>query len=167
MREREQIVHRVAEPAERGRPGIALVAALDAPPTARDIAPVPESVSRSIEHVLGVQVEQVVARRLQGAGPLGARRHADRLDRVDPERLDDRAERLFGYHPVRLLRPARGTVTPAQPDAAAVVTLGGEQPEQRGMKNGVACLRHITISLGAPARNGPASSSPSRAGCSC
>ena len=42
---------------------------------------------------------KVVPRRLQGAGPLGSSGQPHRLDRVDQERLDDCAERLFSHHP--------------------------------------------------------------------
>jgi hypothetical protein len=43
------------------------------------------------EDVVRVYVEQVVAGRLDGLRALVARRQADRLNGMDPERLDDRA----------------------------------------------------------------------------
>ncbi len=90
MAEREQVLDRVQEPEPRWRAGIALVAALDARPLvaahgAR--AGIGEQVD---EHIVGVDVEQVVARRLERRGALLDRRQPDRFDRVDAKRLDDR-----------------------------------------------------------------------------
>ena len=43
------------------------------------------------EHVGGVEIEEVVSRFAQMGLALVHRRHPDRLDALDPERLDDRA----------------------------------------------------------------------------
>ena len=90
--EREQLAHGVAEHVVRRRAGVGLVAVLDRRPLVaahRAGARVGEQVD---QHVLGVHLEQVVAGPDHGRLRCCARGHPQRLHRVDPERLDDRAE---------------------------------------------------------------------------
>jgi hypothetical protein len=49
--------------------------------------------------VLGAQLEEVEARRPDVVAALGSGRHGERLDGVDPERLDDRAEGCVVHAP--------------------------------------------------------------------
>ena len=88
--EREQLLDALQEANHDGEPGVALVAVLDGGPLVaahRAGAGIGQQVDQD---VVGVEVEQVVARRLEGRLPLLDRGQPDRLDRVDPERLDDR-----------------------------------------------------------------------------
>ena len=57
--EREELLHRLEEAEPRRRAGVALVAVLDAAHWSRDIAPVPESVRRSISTSVAWQLEEV------------------------------------------------------------------------------------------------------------
>ena len=64
---------------------------------AADIAPVPESVSRSISTSSRVQPEDVELRPAERLEALLARRQLQRFDRLDLERLDDGAKRFHKF----------------------------------------------------------------------
>ena len=90
--EREQLLHGVAE-AEPGRGArVALVTALKARPLLRGHRARARVREQVHEHARARHVEQVVARALELLLALLARGHPNRLDGVDPERLDDRAK---------------------------------------------------------------------------
>jgi hypothetical protein len=89
--EREERLDALEErvPARTAR--VALVAVLDGRPLVAAHRAGPGVREEVDEDVLRVHVEQVVAGCLDGLGALDARGQADRLNRVDPERLNDRA----------------------------------------------------------------------------
>ena len=92
--ERKEVLDALQEAVPGRRAGVRLVASLDPGPLlgghgAR--AGIGEQVD---QHIGGVQVEEVVPGRLQALLTLIDRRHPDRLDALDPERLDDRAPAL-------------------------------------------------------------------------
>ena len=89
--ERPQLAHGVEEVVPGWRTGVRLVAAHHRPPLLgahRPGAAVREQVD---EDVGGVQLEDVVADLPDALGARFRGRHRDALDRLDPERLDDRA----------------------------------------------------------------------------
>ena len=103
--EREERLDRLEEAIPGRRPGIALVAALDAGPLVaahRAGARVGQQVD---DDVLGMDVEEVVAGCREGRLALLDARQPDRLDRVDAERLDDR---LPALHPMSIGAADRG-----------------------------------------------------------
>jgi hypothetical protein len=89
-----QLGHRLEEAVPRGRACVRLVAALDARPLLGRHRAGPRVGEQVDEHVGGVEVKQVVAGRLQVRLALVDGGHPDRLDALDPERLDDRAPAL-------------------------------------------------------------------------
>ena len=96
VREREQLLDRLEERVPRRRPGVRLVAVLDRRPLVAAHRPGSRVGQQVDEHVLGVDREQVPARRLERRRALVARRDADGLDGVDAERLDDRPREVHG-----------------------------------------------------------------------
>ena len=108
VREGEQLLHGLLEDRVRGGAGVRLVAVLDRRPLVpahRPGAGVGEQVD---QHVLGPQLEEVVVGGGQMPAALGLRGQPHRLDRVDPERLDDGAELAVAHGPtvsVRALTP--------------------------------------------------------------
>ena len=106
-----------------GEPGVALVAALDARPLVAAHGARARVGEQVDEHVVGVEVEQVVARRLEGRRALLDGRQPDRLDGVDAEGLDDRLPAVHaGQHtaPCRRMSPAIGTVRYLDAETAIV-----------------------------------------------
>ncbi len=94
--EREEVLDRLQEGVPRRGARVALVAVLDGRPLVAAHgagAGVGEQVD---EDVVGVEVEEVEAGLLDGEGTLGAGGDPDRLDGVDPERLDDRLPAFHG-----------------------------------------------------------------------
>ena len=92
---------RLEEPEPRRRAGIALVAALDAGPLLGRHGARARVGQQVDEDVVGVEVEQVVAGRLEAPLALLHRRQPDGLDGLDAERLDDRLPALHA----RSIRP--------------------------------------------------------------
>jgi hypothetical protein len=98
--------HRLEEAEPRGRAGVGLVATLDAGPLLgahRARARIGEEVDQDVG---SVEVEEVVARLAQVSLALVHRGHPDRLDALDPERLDDRVPAL--HQPMVPARDALG-----------------------------------------------------------
>jgi hypothetical protein len=92
VREREELLHGLQEDEPGRRARVALVAPLDRRPLVarhRPGAGVREEVD---EDVVRVEVEQVEPRLADPLPPLLLGEEAERLHRVDPERLDDRVE---------------------------------------------------------------------------
>ena len=93
------------------RAGVALVAVLDRRPLVaahRARARVGQQVD---DDVVGVDVEQVVAAPSSSAAwRSSTRRHPDRLDRMDAERLDDRLPAVHGTDSSASSRPRRPAV---------------------------------------------------------
>ena len=96
VREREQLLDRLEERVPRRRAGVRLVAVLDRRPLVAAHRPGSRVGQQVDEHVLGVDREQVPARRLERRRALVARGDADGLDGVDAERLDDRPREVHG-----------------------------------------------------------------------
>ncbi len=90
--EREELLDRREEAEPRWRSGIALVTVLDRGPLVARHRAGPRIGQEVDEDVLGAQVEQVVAGLADLLAAFRLRRQPKRLDRVDPERLDDRLE---------------------------------------------------------------------------
>src|SRR5215212_5796824 len=110
--EREQLADGLPEAGPRGGPGVALVAALEAGPLlgghgAR--AGVGEQVH---EYARARHVEEVVARARELLLALLARRHRDRLHRVDAKRLDDRLKFVHSETLGRTLSQMAPTAVP-------------------------------------------------------
>ena len=97
VREREQLLDRLEERVPRRRAGVRLVAVLDRRPLVAAHRPGSRVGQQVDEHVLGVDREQVPARRLERRRALVARGDADGLDGVDAERLDDRPREVHGF----------------------------------------------------------------------
>ena len=93
VREREQLLHRLEEREPRRRPRVALVAVLDRRPLVARHRTGPGVGEQVDQDVHRPQPEQIEPTRLERGAAVGLRRHAQRLDGVDPERLDDRLER--------------------------------------------------------------------------
>ena len=95
--EREEGPHALQEAKPGRRAGVRLVAALDAGPLLgrhRSGTRIRQQVD---DHIRGVEVEEVVARLEQMLVAFGDRGHADRLDALDPERLDDRLPAIHAW----------------------------------------------------------------------
>src|SRR6185503_12170964 len=88
--EREEILDALVEAEPRGRAGVGLVTALDAGPLLGGHRAGPRVGQQVDDHVRRVEAEEVVARLAEVALALLHRGHPDRLDALDPERLDDR-----------------------------------------------------------------------------
>ena len=104
--EREERLHALQEPVPGRRSRVALVAALDARPLRgrhRAGARIGQQVD---EHVIRVEVEQVVAGRLELLLPLRDGRQPDRLDALDAERFDDRLPALHAGESIGVARSA-------------------------------------------------------------
>ena len=113
-REREQVLDGLEEREPAGAAGVALVAALDRGPLVaahRARAGVGQQVDQDVGRV---EVEQVPARGLERRLALRLGGQPDRLDRVDPERLDDRLPAVHGGEDTRLRRP--GPLRRSRPD---------------------------------------------------
>ncbi len=91
--ERKQVLDALEEPEPRRRSGVALVTALDRRPLVARHRTRPRIGQEVDQHVLGAQREQVVPGTPHGLSSLFRSGHHEGLDRVDPERLDDRLER--------------------------------------------------------------------------
>jgi len=95
---REQLGHRGEEAVPRRRAGVGLVAALDAGPLLGAHGAGARIGQEVDQDVVGVEVEEVVAGGAELRLSFVHGREPDRLDALDPEGLDDRAETL---HPTR------------------------------------------------------------------
>ena len=87
--ERKQLLDRVEKSVPGRRAGIAFVAVLDGCPLVAAHRARPRVGQQVDDHVLGVDVEEVVARRLERRLTLVDALDPDRLDRMDAEGLDD------------------------------------------------------------------------------
>ena len=121
--EREQLLDRVAEHEPRGRARVRLVTVLDGCPLVARHRAGPAVGEQVDEDVVGTQAEQVVARVDERSPALVLGGEPQRLDRVDPERLDDRA-RLEGArcHGLTLWRArsiSHGVLVPSSGSVAA------------------------------------------------
>ena len=92
--ERKELLHRLEETEPRRRPRVALVPVLDRGPLVARHGAGPRIGQEIDEHVLGAEREEVVSSVADLAAALVLGRHAQRLDRVDAEGLDDRFETL-------------------------------------------------------------------------
>ncbi len=115
--EREQLLDGLEEPIPAGAAGVRLVTALDAGPLLGAHGAGARIGQEVDEHVVGVEVEQVVARGLQGGLPLLDGGEPDGLDALDPEGLDDRVPAI---HHVRIRGRAAGV---GGPDCGIIRTI--------------------------------------------
>jgi hypothetical protein len=91
--EREQRLYRLDEPIPRGRAGVALVAVLDGRPLVARHRASPGIGEEVDQHLRRRQPEEIEVDRLHACAPLLLRRQPQWLHGVDPERLDDGADR--------------------------------------------------------------------------
>ena len=84
-----QVLHRRLEAVEARRPGIALVAGHHGAPLGRAHRRGAAIGQKVDDHIVRIQLEQIVTCRLQQAFALLARGHPDRLDGLDAERFND------------------------------------------------------------------------------
>ena len=148
----EEVPHRVTEQVVGRRARVGLVAVLDGGPLVAAHGAGPGVGEQVDQHVLGVQLEEVVVR-LGGLGAaLGGGRHAERLHAVDAERLDDGAELrlvadvvVHGHTvPVMSDRPVRG-VSGAR---AATAEAHQQRPQPDGAERQRGQLRRLEARLG-------------------